>query len=160
MDAIAWVLGIGIAVYLLFRFPKKMLILLGVLAVVAAGLGAWLYIADNQSRWQREAVSLSITYNLEECSPDMPLRITVHNGARRDVVQSRMVIRGFRDGYSTPLYERADYSSDRIFEVGQTLSGCFVLPYANPSIASDILAAHPPETLEWRVSLTSAFFRY
>ena len=53
MEAIAWVLGIGIAVYLLFRFPKKMLILMSVVVGVCAGIGVWFYINNNQARWQR-----------------------------------------------------------------------------------------------------------
>lgn len=160
MEAIAWVLGIGIAVYLLFSFPKKMLILLGVLAVVAAGIGVWIYIEDNRSRWQREAISLSVTYDLEQCSSDYPMRLQFHNGGRRTLLETRFMLRGFREGRSNPLYEQATYSTDHIIEPGETIILCWTLPVAGWDISEDTLQAHPPQTLEWRASVNSARFRY
>jgi len=164
VEAIAWVLGVGIAVYLLFRFPKKMLILLGVLAVVAAGVGAWLYVVDNRPRWEREAISLTVTYDPETCSADWPLRIEYQNNARRTLIDSAFAVEGFRDAYSNPLYQSPPsyYSTDRIIEPGEPYLWCYSIPpvSAQNSGIEDLLeVAHPPETLEWRARITSARFR-
>jgi hypothetical protein len=156
--AVAWVLGLGIFVALLLRFPRGMGILIAVvvgLGVLIAG-GIWGY-STYETR-QRETllakIETLISYDPVKCSAEYPLLIGFVNRTDRSITKMSFEVSGFREGYSDPVYKTpyASYSSDFIIKPGEGSGFCWRVPDKAYGVADATLERHPPETLTWMVT--------
>ena len=157
----AWVIGIGIFLFLLFAFPRAMVGLIVLCAVVIGGFLLWDNIKTDARARLRAAVTVTISHDLELCSPEYPLFIRIHNGSEDTVEKVSFGIVGNRAGYSDPLYDSGylGYSSDKIIASGEGWASCWTLPRTAYGTSEQRLALYLPETLVWTVKNSSPTFR-
>lgn len=153
----AWVVGIGIALFLLFTFPKQMGAVILLLVVAGAGVGGWLYIQDQQlaeeRRQREESITLSAAYDIAGCSAEFPILISIRNGYTQTIESLTFELGGYREGYSSPVYEGSSYKSDRIIAPGETYTACWTQPSLDYGAQET-----PPAGLTWRASYSYATF--
>lgn len=158
MEAIAWVLGVGIFLGLLLAFPKRMGVLIAVLvglSIVGAG-GIFAYNAFEKR--QREQIigniNVVINFDTSECKEDFPLSIGIINGTEQTIQKTSFSIVGLREGHSEPLYKSnyREYSTDLIIDAGEGFGTCWSLPKRAYGISDSIIERHPPEELIWEVT--------
>lgn len=158
MEPLAWVVGIGGAFYLLFRFPRPSLIFIGAVVVVGVAVGGFFYAQDYMVSRKAEKVSGKISYDLEKCSDDHPLWIGVLNESNDTVEKFSFTIEGHLEGYSDPLYS-SGYSSDRIIPSGKAVTACWTLPRQAYGASEQRVSLNPPDTLVWTVKSIRPTFR-
>lgn len=153
----AWVIGIGVGLFLLFVFPRQMGALILFLLLAAAGIGGWLYLHDQklaeERRQKEEKITLSAAYDINRCSIEFPILITIRNGYTETIKNMTFELGGYRHGYSSPIYREPFYKSDRIIAPGETYTACWTKPpldYGAQEIS--------PEGLTWRASYSYASF--
>ena len=115
----AWVIGIGIFLFLLFVFPRAMVGLIVLCGVGIGGFLLWDKIKTDERARLRASVTVTVTHDLERCSPEHPLFVQIHNGSEGTIEKVSFGIEGNRAGYSDPLYDSSgsgyqSYSSDKI----------------------------------------------
>lgn len=161
MEALAWVIGIVGALFLLFRFPRPSLIFVGVLIAVGATVGGYFYVQDHLTRQKAAKVTGTITYDLERCSSAFPLFIGIGNRSDDTVEKVSFRIEGHREGYSDPLYDSgySGYSSDRIITSGDGWGHCWAVPRQAYGSSEQRVTLNPPETLVWTVTNIRPTFR-
>lgn len=158
MAALAWVLGIGIFVALLLRYPRGM----GILVATVVGLGSligggvWGYfIYETRQRESLLAkIETLISYDPVKCSVEYPLLIGFVNRSDQSITKMSFEVSGFRKGYSEPIYKTpyASYSSDFIIEPGEGSGFCWRIPEKAYGVSDATLQQHRPETLNWMVT--------
>jgi hypothetical protein len=154
-----WVIGIGIFLVLLFVFPRVMtpILILGGLGIGAVVL--YFYLESEERARQRALVQASIEHNSSRCSEEYPLLITWSNNSGDTVKKIWFKVKGFRKGYSDPIYSGFSYESDRIITAGQSWSNCWRIPGPRYDVPESRAALHPPETLIWQVEdITPIYF--
>lgn len=153
----AWVIGIGIGLVLLFAFPKQMGAVILLLVVGAAGLFGYLYIEeqrrDEEYRERQESVSISANFDAGRCSAEFPIIIKISNNNTETLLSLTFGFSGFREGHSSPVYEAIYVTSDRIIAPGQSYEACWAVPKLNYGAE-----ATPPGTLMWKANPTSPTF--
>ena len=157
----AWVVGIGIFLFLLFAFPRSMGALIVLCGLAIGGFLLWQKLEiDNRAR-ERAAISITVSYDLERCSSDFPLFIEIVNGSDRTLEAVSFGIEGRRTGYSEPLYDSGylGYSSDRIIASNDGWANCWTLPRQAYGASDQIIALNPPDTLTWSAKNPSPRFR-
>lgn len=161
MEALAWVVGIGGALYLLFRFPRPSLIFIAVVVAIGAAVGGFLYVQDQLAKRKTARVEVTIAYDLKRCSSEYPLFIGIVNGSNDTIEKVAFGIEGHRAGYSDPLYDSGylGYSSDRIIASGEGWGNCWTLPRQAYGASEQRIALSPPETLVWTVKNIRPTFR-
>jgi hypothetical protein len=157
----AWVIGIGIFLFLLFAFPRAMVGLIVLCGVGIGGFLLWDKIKTDERARLRAAVTVTVTHNIERCSPEYPLFIRIQNGSEDTVEKVSFGIEGNRAGYSDPLYDSGyqGYSSDKIIASGEGWANCWTLPRTAYGTSEQRLALYLPETLVWTVKNSSPTFR-
>lgn len=153
-----WIVGIALVLALLFAFPRQMFLLLGVLVVIAVIGGSWLYYQQLQEtkayEQRRNAIAIQPSYDPSRCGDEFPILVTFTNGHTDTLLSLNFYLRGFREGFSSPVYETTiTYSTDRIIPSGETHSACWRLPELSPS-GTDA----PPATLKWKAEFAYASF--
>lgn len=161
MEALAWVVGIGGALYLLFRFPRPSLIFIGVVMAIGAAVGGFFYAQDQLAKQKASKVEGTVAYDLERCSPEFPLFIGIVNSSDDTVEKVSFGIEGHREGYSDALYDSGylGYSSDRIIAGGEGWANCWTLPRQAYGVSEQRVSLNPPETLVWAVKNIRSTFR-
>lgn len=130
----AWIVGTGLLLLLLFAFPRQMIGLLLVLLFAAGGIFLVLkQKGDRQAEERarvRSQVTVAVRYDPDLCAPSHPLAITVSNGADRTLKKVSFDLKGYRPGYSDPVLEGSwfDYSTDRIILPSQDWLTCWSAP--------------------------------
>jgi hypothetical protein len=152
-----WVVGIGIALFLLFTFPKQMGVVILLLVVGACLLFGGLYIAEQQRdaeyRKREESITLSASFDVVRCSTEFPIFISIRNGYTETIQALTFDLEGYREGFSSPIYRGVAYKSDRIIAPGETHTACWTQPPLDYG-AQEI----PPAGLIWRASYSYATF--
>lgn len=153
----AWVIGIGVVLFLLFAFPKQMGAVLLLLLAVGGGVLGWIFYSDSQRLEEykriKESVSMSATFDAVRCSTEFPIIIKINNRHTETLISVSFGISGFREGYSAPVYKASYLTSDRIISPGQSYETC----WAVPSLVYGAAAAQP-ETLNWKAESLSPTF--
>lgn len=153
MEAVAWVLGLGIAAFLLFRFPKPFLITIAILLAIGASVGVYFW--GQQWQQQREQSLVEMTAAVDDrCTSDYPIFIGTTNKATRTVERVAFNIRAYRPGYSDPVYSDTYKSSDRIVEPGQGWGTCWSLSSLYGGTAQSLGL----KSLRWVAELISVRF--
>lgn len=154
----AWVVGIGIGLLLLFAFPKQMGALILLIVMAGAGLFGFIYLQDQRRaeeyRKQEESITLSAAYGAGGCSAEYPILITIRNGYTQTLESLSFKLGGYHEGYSSPVYQGLSYTSDRIMAPGDTYTACWTKPSLRYG-AQEV----PPEGLTWRASYSYANFK-
>lgn len=126
----AWVVGIGVFLFLLFAFPKQVgsIILLIILAVGAF----WLYLSQEQeANARRKAKILTVAGADSVCNdPEFPLKIQFTNTSDEKLLRVSYSLEGFQPGYSDVVVSDYLRSSDRIMQPGDVYSACWRYPEA------------------------------
>jgi hypothetical protein len=156
----AWVIGIGIFLFLLFAFPRAIVGLIVLCGVIIGGALLWDKIKTDERARLRAAVTVTVAHDLEQCSPEYPLFVRINNGSENTVEKVSFGVDGNRAGYSDPIYESdyQGYSSDKIIARGDSWSTCWTLPRTAYGTSEQMLALHLPETLVWTVKNISPRF--
>jgi len=153
MEALAWVIGIVGALFLLFRFPRPSLIFVGVVITIGAAVVGYSQVQAELTTRKAAKVTGTIAYDLERCSSEFPLFIGIVNLSDDTVEKVSFSLEGRREGYSNPLYDSGylGYSSDRIITSGEGWGNCWTLPRQATGVSNQTIALNPPETLVWTV---------
>jgi hypothetical protein len=161
MEALAWVIGIGGALFLLFRFPRPSLIFIVVLVAIGVAVGGFFYVQGQLAKSKAAKVTGKIFYDLEKCSSEYPLWVGILNESDDTVEKFSFTIKGHLEGYSDPLYDSgyAGNSSDRIVASGEGVTACWTLPREAYGASEERIAVNPPETLVWTVENIRPTFR-
>ena len=157
----AWVIGIGIFLFLLGAFPRA---IGGFIVLCGLTIGFVLFLDKQESDKRakdRAAISITVSYNLDRCSPGFPLFIRIVNGSLKTLEAVSFSIEGHRTGYSKPLYESdyLGYSSDRIITSNDGWASCWTLPRQAYGASDQIITLNPPDTLAWSAKNLSPRFR-
>ena len=155
----AWVVGIGIGLALLFSYPKQMLSLVGVLAVL--GGAALLYVMNADSKRAQEAqarrasIYISVKFDPTTCSDSFPLAVTIENTFNKTLLSVNFDLVGKRSGYSDPIL-KTPYSvkSDKIILSGGIHTACWSVPEPSYGTSNSV----PPDALEWTAEYAYADF--
>ena len=129
----SWLFGLVIFVvflFLLFKYPKQILALGGLLVVCVFILWYVFITLPEQKRTERSnKVTLSLAYNTTNCGLEYPLNVIIINRSDKTVkkVQWSLVVN--KPGFSTNLAGYGDdYSCDKILKSGEAWSVCYRLP--------------------------------
>jgi hypothetical protein len=146
----AWVIGIGITLFLLFKFPKPMLGIVGVFIIIAVGTAGYLWLNEKQESALRNAITIDVVHDPSRCSPEYPLFITISNRSARTLKRLNFYVTGFREGYSDPVFETAStWDTDKIISPNQTFQQCWSSPPKSYGVSDIIAQSNPPEKLQW-----------
>jgi hypothetical protein len=157
-----WVVGIGIGLFLLFRFPKPMMILLGVVSLGAAALFAVIVFLDKQSVWKQQEEERSIllvaSFDSERCGMETPILIRFTNIGTKTLLSMDFQLSGYRKGFSSPIYGYSldgviGYKSDKILSTGESYQSCWKVPKLHDG-AQEV----PPLSVEWRATYIRGYF--
>jgi hypothetical protein len=133
-----------IFVFLLVRFPKQTLFVIGSIA-----LAGWIWWEKTEGR-QRD-VDVVVTYDPSGCSTDYPLRVVMTNRSSGVVNAIHWYLTAYAPGRSTDLTNYASYDSDRILNPNTTLTLCYKPPTLKES-------DFDPASLRWTVESKSITF--
>ena len=124
-----WIAGI-IFIALFIFFPKKMLILTGVvIAIGGIGIGVVLY-PEWLEKQEKQKVEVTLDYVPEECEEPYPLRLRITNRSSRTVIKTSWDIKVTKPGFSTDIsdYGYHQYSQDRILKPKEGWRICYMVP--------------------------------
>jgi hypothetical protein len=152
-----WVVGIGFGLLLLFAFPKQMGAVILLLVLGVGGLFGYIYLENQRQTEERrkkeESISLSAAFDITGCSTEFPILVTIRNGYTETIQTLTFELGGFREGYSSPVYQGLSYRSDRIIAPGDAYTACWTLPSLHYGAQEA-----PPDSLNWRASYSYATF--
>ena len=158
-----WVVGIGIGLFLLFKFPKPMTILLSVVILGASTFfGVSVYL-EKQHDWKREEEKRSIlllaSFDSGRCGTEAPILIRFENIGTKTILSVSFELRGYRTGFSSPVYGRSivgalGYESDKILSTGESYESCWKVPPLD-----DAAREVPPFSVEWRATYSYGDFQ-
>ena len=165
MNAVAWVLGIGIFTGLLLAFPKRMGLLIVILVILATVITGAIYGYEAFTSYQREhevsKIKVFVQHDPDRCSAEYPLLIGLVNRTDNTIIKTRFSISGFREGHSEAIYETGynDYSTDRIIPPGEGSWACWRIPERAYNTSDDLIKRHLPENLVWTVTDVRPVFK-
>lgn len=153
----SWLFGLVILVvflFLLFKYPKQILALAGLLVVCIFILWYVFVTLPNQMRTERSnKVTLSIAYNTTNCGLQYPLNIIITNRSDKTVKKVEWSLVVNKPGFSTNLAGYSDdYSCDKILKPGEAWSVCYRLPSTLNS------QNYPLPQLEYKTSNKFVYF--
>jgi len=140
----AWVIGIGISLALLFAFPRQFGIALVVLVTLIGGIFIYLKVDDKA----KEGVEIRVTYDKAKCNQDKyPLFVEIYNGSRSTINGISYVITAHRPGHSNNIADYNVIDSGAILNQKDSHMYCVLLPNFNPYLGD----SSSPEALVWGV---------
>jgi hypothetical protein len=148
----AWVIGIGVFLLLLFAFPRAMLSLVAILVIIIGSWFAWTYAQDQRRQADVALTKVLAVYDQGRCPADFPLLVKITNESGKTLERVSFSLKAFREGYSSPLYESGfrNYVTDRIIPPQSEWQTCWSVPQPSYSASTESIAANPLNTLEWR----------
>ncbi len=160
--SVASVLAVAFFVLLLLAFPRRMMILLAVVAVVGVVIASVLFGVEAYQNQQRERLNnglqFVVYFDTRDCMAEYPLRVEITNRTDRTMNAVSFTLSGYRKSYSKPL--RSEYTSnyDRIIGSRESYVSCWRVPRPDIGITDDVLASNLPSSLEWRIDSVSGDF--
>jgi len=153
----SWFIGLLsllIFILLLFKYPKKTFIALGVILLCIGLLFYYFgYLPDYRQNKLNSQVDLFVFYDTMACTSEYPLSIICSNNSSRSLDKIQWNINVYRPGYSTNIsgYDN-DYSYDKIVAPGKGWSICCHLPLSMELEGID------PSKLEYKISYKYVVF--
>lgn len=148
----AWVVGIGVALFLLFAFPKQIGILIGVAALLIVGAIGIYWINATQKERELSHVKLSAFYQPGQCSQEYPILINFENGTDKIIEKISFDLNGFRPGFSEAVSTDYYLSSDRIINPGANYRSCW-------KYHKGYGREFDPSKLQWEAVASNVHFR-
>ena len=150
-----WVIGIGIALFLLFAFPRQAFGLIAVLVAIGCIVIGHLYWVDEQEKAKTALVRTTATYNPTFCTDARwPIQIEISNGSNQSIDEVTFYLSAFKTGYSSAQYG-GYLTSDRIIAPRTTFTNCWSLNdyswTAEPKIASFYNWEAKTSSVRWTV---------
>lgn len=144
----AWLVGIGIFVLLLIRFPRQVGAVIGIALLGIAGLALYSWVTGSQADRQKALIVVSASVTPTICSdPKYPISVQVQNHSNRVLNSVSFLLQGFVPGHSNAT--ATDYlTSDLIVPIGLQVWQCWNKPWAYPDYGD-------PKTLQWHASVSS-----
>lgn len=143
----AWVVGIGFFLLLLFAFPKQMGILIALCAMVVAVVV--LYEQFERADKQRLAARIMTVamYSEARCSKEYPIVVETTNRSSKTIKKIYFDLQGYRENHSDTVLSSFT-TSDRIMKPGESYVSCYKMPYG---------FNHPSQRwLSWRAKVSRA----
>ena len=145
-----WVIGIGLALFLVFALPRQMLAATGMLVMAVGGLFAWLEYTDYRQTRDRDSVVLVATFEPESCAPDYPIRVKISNTDARTLLAVSFSLAGSVKDQNAPAYEGRSLASDRVIPPGKSHEACWSVPRLNEATTL--------EGLSWKATVSHPTF--
>lgn len=123
----AWVVGIGIFLFLLFAFPKQTLVLVGVILVVVGAVASWQWWEHHQQQLAREQLKTEARYQGFECKDPRPIGVMFWNQGKRTITEIWFSLQAHRKGFSKPVL-RDWNTTDLIVKPGEAYVLCWGVP--------------------------------
>ena len=101
----------------------------------------------------RASDRVSATFDAVRCSAEFPIIIKIRNSNTETLLSLTFGFSGFREGYSSPVYEAHYLTSDRIIPPDQSYETCWAVPSLDYGTE-----AVPPGTLMWKADPISPTF--
>ena len=157
----AWIVGIGISLLLLFMFPRAVGAVLLLIALLAGGLFLWIKVDGDRAARRREAISVVVSHDTVKCSEKYPLFIVIYNSSKDTINSVRFDVEAHRSDFSSPLYRSGyhEYSSDRIIPGMEGWGSCWSLPRRVSGVSDELISKHPPGGLSWTATNVSPQFQ-
>lgn len=143
----AWIVGIGIFLFLLFAFPKQIVGLIAIL--VAAVFGIWAYSSLSETTRKSSLKSLVVNISATCSQPDYPLHITLTNGTGKTVTSTSFTVTGYKPGYSSSVATEF-FTTDKIMKPGDAYAACWRVNGYGTEVDY--------KALEWKAEVTSLDF--
>ena len=122
-----WIIGLGIAGFLFFAFPKQALVTVGVIGSICVLLVGYFYLSDEAKRQKASAVTVEAKFDPALCvDSKYPIFITTYNGSSDTVKSVSFTLSANRPGYSNDVYSTY-HNSDKIVLPRTTFSTCWSL---------------------------------
>ncbi|MGH0004666.1 hypothetical protein ACQU0X_31765 [Pseudovibrio ascidiaceicola] len=155
-----WIVGIGIFTFLLFKFPKKIMILAVALAFISALTGGYFYLDNYFIEKKKTAIKIAVSFDDARCSKEYPLVVKIKNGSGSEVEAIKFSVEGRRTGYSDPIYESGfqDYRTDKIMQAGESHISCWKVPKLSYGKPENYRDRFPPKGVVWNASWISPQF--
>jgi hypothetical protein len=145
-----WVIGIGLALFLVFALPRQMLAVIGMLVMGVGGLFAWLEYTDYRQTRDRDSVVLVATFEPESCAPDYPIRVKISNTNTKTLLAVSFGLAGFLQDQRDPVYQGLAMASNRVIAPGESHEACWAVPRMNEATA--------PALLSWKATVSYPTF--
>jgi hypothetical protein len=151
----AWVVGIGIFLFLLCAFPKQ----IGSIAllIVACCIIAWLY-SDAQSKAAvklRAKITISVSIGSGCNDPQYPISVSISNGTNKRINSVYFKLSARRPGFSSEIYSYTE-TSDRILNPGDRYIACWSLSSYEMDYGK--IKGEDIRALSWSARLSSVNF--
>ncbi len=145
-----WIVGIGVFCFLLFMFPKKVILLILGIGAIGALLVGYFQFQEWQERTRRAKVEVEASFDPKICSdPKYPILILVYSRSTETLESMGMSLEAFKDGYSSEQYS-SYISSDKIIKPNEHYATCWSLSDYSWRTENKI-----PLGLEWKVQISS-----
>ena len=153
----AWIVGIGIFLVLLFAFPKPMF---GLIGIVAAAIGVFVLYQWNETTQRQEKkskITIVTAYDPARCSdPKWPVFVGFVNKSDSTVSAIGFHLTARRKGYSNAVYN--DWTtSDKIIAPGAGFGNCWAV--SEYSLRKEEIGTTPLSDLDWTASIESVSFQ-
>lgn len=141
-------------VVLLMTYPGRALIV-SLCAVLLLGLVvAWVIYQDSRDRGRLTRIELSMSYDLEFCTLEQPLRTILVNRADHPLLHLSWQVTAFRSGDTVNLVEGRSITQEFDYPEGIPPGGTWQICLPLPAIRS----GYRPETLEFGYSRQQGHF--
>lgn len=122
-----WLAIALVAIFLLWRFPRRTIQIVVVLTALGAvaGTAAWIYEESERKARNKEIENFAVEIKPDSsCGADMPIHVKIKNNNTFSIDNVSLAVSAKAAGRSTELY--SDYfPSDYILAPGKILSLCF-----------------------------------
>jgi hypothetical protein len=149
-----WIAASLLAIFLLWRFPRVTLKVLGVLFALALFVGmAWsiyLFIENKARDFEKSKISIVVELD-DKCSPTWPLYVRIHNENSFSLDSVSFTISAKIPGRSSDVYHEYE-TSDLITPPGKTASTCYGVP--SYKLIDGKIQGWLPKDLRWSAAIT------
>ena len=119
---------------------------MGIVLIFGSYFGVKRYIEDRNKDRNLELITITVSYDPDNCNENSPLHIKISNGSDKILNQFQYKLSAKRQGFSNNVIERQyeSYTSYKIIEPGKGAKKCSGVPEITAGSAPDLI---------WEVSL-------
>jgi uncharacterized membrane protein len=155
--SMAWVIGIGIFLFLLFAFPKQ----IGFIILCIVGVCIFYYVkAEHDSKRKSELISMikhRAAADSKLCSdPNYPISVGFLNDTNKTINRISFILSSKREGFSSNI-STSYLDSDKILKPNEGYVNCWSL--SSYDLQYGKLKDYKISDLKWNVEILSADFQ-
>lgn len=152
----AWVVGIGIFIFLLCAFPRQ----IGAIILVIVGIITlfWVYSEHNNRQKENAIKKINLFASIQSalCSdPIYPISVRFFNGTSKTINSISFTISAKREGFSSTIYSRY-LNSDKILPANTEYSACWSI--SDYDLKYGEIKNYPLESLTWSATANNVIF--